>query len=58
MENSVRMMLMDVKRYLVLRDNNVLTMLHHWWEQNVLVLRATLQAMILNVLVSNLNIVI
>ena len=29
MENSVKMMLMDVKRYLVLRDNNVLTMLHH-----------------------------
>ena len=52
MENSVKMMLMDVKRYLVLRDNSVMTTLHHWWEQNVLVLRAMPLVMIQNVSVS------
>ena len=52
MENSVRMMLMDVKQYLVLKDNNVLTTLHHKLGQSVLVLMVTPLVMILNVSVS------
>ena len=54
MENSVRMMLMGVKQYLVLKYNNVLTTLHHLLEQSVLVLKAILPAMILDVSVSNI----
>ena len=38
MENSVRIMLMDAKQYLVLTDNNAWTIQHHWLEQSVLVL--------------------
>ena len=52
MENSVRMMLTGVKQYLVLKDNNVLTTLHHLLEQSVLVLMVMPLVMILNVSVS------
>ena len=46
------MMLMDVKQYLALRVNSVLTIPHHWLGQNVLVLMVMLQIVTLNVLVS------
>ena len=52
MENSVRMMLMGVTQYLVLKDNSVMTTLHHLLEQSVLVLMVMPLVMILNVSVS------
>ena len=52
MENFAKMMPMDVTQYLVLKDNNVMTTLHHLLEQSVLVLMVLLQIVILNVLVS------
>ena len=52
MENSVRMMLMGVTQYLVLRDNSVMTILRHLLEQSVLVLMAMPLVMTLNVSVS------
>jgi len=54
MENSVKMMLMVVTQYLAWRVNSVLTTLHHWLVQTVLVLIIILQIVILDVLVSNL----
>ena len=52
MDNSVRMMLMDVTQYRALKDNSVLIILHHLLEQNVLVLMVMPLVMIQNVLVS------
>ena len=40
MGNFVRMMLMGVRQYPAWRANSVMTTLHHWLEQNVLVLMA------------------
>ena len=48
MENSVRMMLMGVMQFLALRVNSVTTTLHHWLEQNVLVLMVLLLTLIIH----------
>ena len=56
MENSVRMMLMGVRQYPVLRVNNVMTTLHRLLEQNVLALMPLLLTQIIHdVLVSASN---
>ena len=52
MGTSVKMMLMGVTLYPALRVNSVMITLHHWLEQNVLVLMAIFLTMIQNVLVS------